>query len=1049
VSGFLDRVERARGRRERMERSGRGGGGGGALERCMDQLRTELETSTERSCVTWLKAYLTQREGGETLISVMEAFVKHLYYVPKTSDYVHYRKRTAQKGGLSLSEREVLDDIRATNDFKYLEGCRLRFLECGGGGFVSPPGGRRRSTSKNKNVKYYGPVGTSGYAKMTRNIIESLHAESDLNIQFEVVQFHNYNESSIDDALLSALTRNVLDAYDFVVIHSTPELWPAICRRERKLHPGVCVYGITVWETDVLPPRWSVFLRYADRVSVPSEFSALALRRLPDLAVDVVQHPVFLYPYPRDDENILHRHPLREERHNRESGGGGRYVFYNISEWTNRKGVSELVRAFVEEFVEGKNEDDVLLYVKTYGDVGSKDADAFVRHVVKGDTEMYQRATRMIVFDYDRVSDAYIEDIHVFGDCYVSMCKSEGHGVGACYAALHGNPVIITGYGGQTDYMRGRGVDFVRYDMEPATFCTPWLAKHARCRALPHCAFFDGFVPSRQKWAAPDVLDCRGKMRRVFETSRRSPPSPSVLRNDDIYEPREYILDHFSSSAFVRNFCASLFRTIRMDPESRVESLRRADGEEENDLAEGGASAPQGGMSRLRFHNLREKTVLVVGACGYGNVGDDAYEVIIRRVFENDMNAKYATSTGRCRVFMVPDTCVLTNKFEYIPLREEDSSSILHRYEEKRQHAEEDGDGGCDVRLLDFDCVIVGGGGVLTPGRMERGTSSMRLYAALCRSSRKPYYVLSVGFQDVEVNLDAGVLPSLADPFRQFLDGAQYVSVRSIVDYRIAASAMTPDTVGRLSYHPDMAYAMDDSCFIDSEEKKTVGHAHVNTDDDGSGTTRNVILVIVTDWINVRRKVVTLDVETEKREGDEVVFMDWGGIHTGKTSDHLHEREVERAFPGARILVGKEPDIAWLRDSNEGRARQGGMTLHDVWLLLRRTRVIFTGRYHGVVLGKAAGVPRVETYGLMNYKFEADRLSDHPSACAHDLARRALSPLRVVHRLIVDDVYLRSPSWNEYDRNTAICRLNTSTGIDVPMLQNLNNARLEITSVEV
>ena len=52
------------------------------------------------------------------------------------------------------------------------------------------------------------------------------------------------------------------------------------------------------------------------------------------------------------------------------------------------------------------------------------------------------------------VSDAEIDRLHSECDCYVSFSHSEGVGMGAVEAALHDKPVIISEYGGASEYIK-------------------------------------------------------------------------------------------------------------------------------------------------------------------------------------------------------------------------------------------------------------------------------------------------------------------------------------------------------------------------------------------------------------------------------------------------------------------------------------------------------------------------------------------------------------------------------------------------------------------
>ena len=46
-----------------------------------------------------------------------------------------------------------------------------------------------------------------------------------------------------------------------------------------------------------------------------------------------------------------------------------------------------------------------------------------------------------------------MDAIHTAGDCFVSLSKGEGWGLGAFDAGLHGLPVILSRWGGPDDYL--------------------------------------------------------------------------------------------------------------------------------------------------------------------------------------------------------------------------------------------------------------------------------------------------------------------------------------------------------------------------------------------------------------------------------------------------------------------------------------------------------------------------------------------------------------------------------------------------------------------
>ena len=65
------------------------------------------------------------------------------------------------------------------------------------------------------------------------------------------------------------------------------------------------------------------------------------------------------------------------------------------------------------------------------------------------------------------LADAEVEALHARGDCYVSLCRSEGWGIPPFDAAARGTPVVITGFGGHLAYLDADSAYLVDYDLVP------------------------------------------------------------------------------------------------------------------------------------------------------------------------------------------------------------------------------------------------------------------------------------------------------------------------------------------------------------------------------------------------------------------------------------------------------------------------------------------------------------------------------------------------------------------------------------------------------
>src|SRR5690606_26537154 len=67
----------------------------------------------------------------------------------------------------------------------------------------------------------------------------------------------------------------------------------------------------------------------------------------------------------------------------------------------------------------------------------------------------------------EQLTEQEMHALHELGDAYVSLARAEGWGLGAFEAALRGKPVVMTGYGGQLDFLRPESAWLVDYDMVP------------------------------------------------------------------------------------------------------------------------------------------------------------------------------------------------------------------------------------------------------------------------------------------------------------------------------------------------------------------------------------------------------------------------------------------------------------------------------------------------------------------------------------------------------------------------------------------------------
>jgi len=306
-----------------------------------------------------------------------------------------------------------------------------------------------------------------------------------------------FGPRSVLDLDLAGLTHadiaNVAIEHDTVVV-AAPPLWNEQLAVEAA---GRRLVAFTTWETDRIPGGWPEILGHYDRVLVPSTFNRDAF------VGSGLATPVSVVPH------IARPVPLPTTTTSRALDPGP-FVFYTIATWTTRKAVLDTVGAFVDAF---RAEDDVVLVIHTT----VEDHVARARHARDGASRTRNREQTWftlaaalagrgdvprIVLSTRSLDPAGIASLHARGDCFVSLSRGEGWGLGAFDAGSHGNPVVVTGWGGTLDMLPAGYPYCVDYDLVPTTLDEPddWW------RPVPG-----------ERWAKARAAHASALLRHVFE----------------------------------------------------------------------------------------------------------------------------------------------------------------------------------------------------------------------------------------------------------------------------------------------------------------------------------------------------------------------------------------------------------------------------------------------------------------------------------------------------------------------------------------------------
>jgi glycosyltransferase involved in cell wall biosynthesis len=165
---------------------------------------------------------------------------------------------------------------------------------------------------------------------------------------------------------------------------------------------------MTVCETETVHEDYGLLMKEFKRVAVPSEFCKRVLSR----------------QFPDNEFYIIHAHiPQPPEKP---------YTFYHIGNIMDpRKKFRDVLQAFIR-----LNEPNTRLVIKA-----------------TAKTDVHIQLPRVEVIN-GLLNDEEMDRLHERCDCYVNFSHSEGVGMGAVEAALRDKPVIITEYGGASEYIK-------------------------------------------------------------------------------------------------------------------------------------------------------------------------------------------------------------------------------------------------------------------------------------------------------------------------------------------------------------------------------------------------------------------------------------------------------------------------------------------------------------------------------------------------------------------------------------------------------------------
>jgi glycosyltransferase involved in cell wall biosynthesis len=259
--------------------------------------------------------------------------------------------------------------------------------------------------------------------------------------------------------------------------------------------------GYWFWELPNFPTSWQYALPFIDEIWVSSDFCALAMQssnvnviKIP-LAVDLpAPNKKFYLPQLDNVANCF------------------KFMFsFDYFSSFKRKNPEAVIRAFQLAF---PNKDDLAILI-----IKSINGDQHPT-IHSGLKDLCLDDPRIIFIDENIMPEDMASLLNQI-DCYVSLHRSEGFGLGLAEAMLLGKPVIATGFSGNLEFMKPDNSFLVSYDLVPI-----------QKGDYPDC---DG-----QYWAEPDIGMASKFIKNIYQNEQ--------LRAQIGKNARDYIIKYHSKS---------------------------------------------------------------------------------------------------------------------------------------------------------------------------------------------------------------------------------------------------------------------------------------------------------------------------------------------------------------------------------------------------------------------------------------------------------------------------------------------------------------------
>ena len=238
--------------------------------------------------------------------------------------------------------------------------------------------------------------------------------------------------------------------------------------------------GYWFWELENFPQEWRYSIPLVDEIWVNTEFVANAMRQAHKRVIKI--------PFAVEFETPSTQY-TRQYFSLPESG----FLFictFDFQSSVNRKNPKASIKAFLEAFP--SSESNTLLIIKSIN--------AHLHPKLFDDLKIIAQSDPRILFIDKNLNSTEMRGLLQCADCYVSLHRSEGLGLGMAESMFLGKPVIATAYSGNLEFMNEKNACLIPYKKIP-------VGKD------------EYLYTKNQVWADPNIPDAVSAMQKIFNDS--------------------------------------------------------------------------------------------------------------------------------------------------------------------------------------------------------------------------------------------------------------------------------------------------------------------------------------------------------------------------------------------------------------------------------------------------------------------------------------------------------------------------------------------------